>query len=178
MLSALHAMDKQVRASAAADLAAIGSAAVDPLVAALRDPRWEVRYRAAEALGQIQDPRVCAALAGALEDPRDHVRYMAAKGLGLRRCPGAVAGLCRALEDENEYVRRIAAVALGASVIEKHFCLSRKGKGPDDHMSLEPAEFTEMVRCIHNVELALGDGIKKPTPSEMKVMDQIRERMR
>ena len=107
-------MDKQVRASAAADMAAIGSAAVDPLVATLRDPRWEVRYRAAEALGQIQDPRVCVALAGTLEDPRDHVRYMAAKGLGLRQCPGSVAGLCRVLEDENEYVRRIAAVALGA----------------------------------------------------------------
>ncbi|MDD1639769.1 MAG: HEAT repeat domain-containing protein [Methanomicrobiales archaeon] len=114
LLSALHAMDKQVRAGAAADLAAIGSAAVDPLVAALRDPRWEVRYRAAEALGQIEDPRVCAALAGTLEDPRDHVRYMAAKGLGLRRCPGSVAGLCRALGDENEYVRRIAAGSLAA----------------------------------------------------------------
>jgi len=114
LLSALHAMDKQVRASAAADLAAIGSSAVAPLVTTLRDPRWEVRYRAAEALGQIQDPRVCVALAGTLEDPRDHVRYMAAKGLGLRRCPGAIAGLCRALEDENEYVRRVAAVSLGA----------------------------------------------------------------
>ena len=114
LLSALYTMDKQVRAGAAADLAAIGSAAVDPLVATLRDPRWEVRYRAAEALGQIQDPRVCAALAGALEDPRDHVRYMAAKGLGLRRCPGSVAGLCQALGDENEYVRRIAAVSLAA----------------------------------------------------------------
>ena len=114
LLAALHATDKGVRARAAADLAAIGSPAVDPLVATLRDPRWEVRYRAAEALGQIEDPLVCRALTRMLEDPRDHVRYMAAKGLGLRRCPAAVAGLCRALEDENEYVRRIAAVSLDA----------------------------------------------------------------
>jgi sialic acid synthase SpsE len=71
----------------------------------------------------------------------------------------------------------IAAIALGASVIEKHFCLSRKGKGPDDHMSLEPHEFKEMVRCIRNVELAMGDFVKKPTPSEMEVRDTIRARM-
>jgi HEAT repeat protein len=114
LLAALHATEKRVRAQAAADLAAIGSPAVDPLVTTLRDPRWEVRYRAAEALGQIHDPRVCGVLITALEDPRDHVRYMAAKGLGLQRCPGAVAGLCRALEDENEYVRRIAAGSMGA----------------------------------------------------------------
>jgi HEAT repeat protein len=114
LLAAVHATEKCVRAQAVADLAAIGSPAVDPLVATLRDPSWEVRYRAAEALGQIRDPRVCGALTVALEDPRDHVRYMAAKGLGLQRCPEAVAGLCRALEDENEYVRRIAAGSLGA----------------------------------------------------------------
>jgi HEAT repeat protein len=114
LLDALHAGDKQVRARAAADLAAIGSPAVDLLVVTLRDPRWEVRYRAAEALGQIDDPRVCPTLTGALGDPRDHVRYMAAKGMGIQRCPGTVPGLCRALEDENEYVRRIAAVSLAA----------------------------------------------------------------
>jgi HEAT repeat protein len=106
--------EKQVRARAAADLAAMGPPAVESLVATLRDPRWEVRYRAAEALGQIEDPRVCRALIDALEDPRDHVRYMAAKGLGLRRCTGVAAWLCRAMDDDNEYVRRIAAVSLGA----------------------------------------------------------------
>jgi HEAT repeat protein len=106
--------EKPVRARAAVDLAAMGPPAVPSLIATLRDPRWEVRYRAAEALGQIPDPRVCGALTAALKDPRDHVRYMAAKGLGLQRSPGAIAGLCRALEDENEYVRRIAAGSLGA----------------------------------------------------------------
>ena len=105
--------EKPVRARAAVDLAAMGSPAVDPLIATLRDTRWEVRYRAVEALGQIRDPRVCRALTGVLEDPRDHVRYMAAKGLGQQRCTGAVEELCRALADENEYVRRISAWSLG-----------------------------------------------------------------
>jgi HEAT repeat protein len=113
LLGSLHSADKPVRARAAADLAAIGSPAVDPLIATLRDTLWEVRYRAVEALGQIRDPRVCRALTGVLKDPRDHVRYMAAKGLGQQRCTGAVEELCRALADENEYVRRISAWSLG-----------------------------------------------------------------
>jgi len=62
----------------------------------------------------------------------------------------------------------IAAVALGASVIEKHFTLDRKMPGPDHQASLEPAELTAMVVAIRNIELALGDGIKRLTPSEAK----------
>jgi len=51
----------------------------------------------------------------------------------------------------------VAAVALGASVIEKHFTLSRKDEGADSTFSLEPAEFREMVDAIRIVELALGE---------------------
>jgi len=60
----------------------------------------------------------------------------------------------------------IAAVALGASVIEKHLTLDHGLPGPDHRSSLEPAEFSKMLRSIRNIELALGDGIKRPTPSE------------
>lgn len=62
----------------------------------------------------------------------------------------------------------IAAVAMGASVIEKHFTLDRKLPGPDHQASLEPAELKAMVTAIRNIELALGDGIKRLTPSEAK----------
>jgi N,N'-diacetyllegionaminate synthase len=62
----------------------------------------------------------------------------------------------------------IAAVALGASVIEKHFTLDRKMDGPDHAASLEPNELKAMVDAIRNIEKALGDGIKKPSPSEIK----------
>ena len=51
----------------------------------------------------------------------------------------------------------VAAVALGATVIEKHFTLSRKDEGPDSTFSLEPAEFREMVDAIRIVEQALGE---------------------
>jgi len=62
----------------------------------------------------------------------------------------------------------IAAVALGATVIEKHFTLDRNLPGPDHKASLEPHELKAMVTAIRNIEIALGDGIKRLTPSEVK----------
>ena len=62
----------------------------------------------------------------------------------------------------------IAAVALGAKVIEKHFTLDRNLPGPDHKASLEPYELKAMVTAIRNIEIALGDGIKRLTPSETK----------
>ena len=62
----------------------------------------------------------------------------------------------------------IAAVALGATVIEKHLTLDRNLAGPDHKASLEPDEFAVMVRAIRNIEQAMGDGIKRPSPSEAK----------
>ncbi len=62
----------------------------------------------------------------------------------------------------------IAAVALGACVIEKHFTLDKNMEGPDHKASLEPDELKQMVLAIRNIEKALGDGIKKPSSSEIK----------
>ncbi len=62
----------------------------------------------------------------------------------------------------------IAAVAMGASVIEKHFTLDNTLPGPDHKASLEPAELTAMILAIRNIELALGDGIKRLTQSEAR----------
>lgn len=62
----------------------------------------------------------------------------------------------------------IAAVALGATVIEKHFTLSRTLEGPDHKASLEPGELKAMVSAIRNIEVALGDKDKKVTASEAK----------
>lgn len=62
----------------------------------------------------------------------------------------------------------IAAVALGATVIEKHFTLDRNLPGPDHKASLEPHELKAMIDGIRNIERALGDGIKRPSVSELK----------
>lgn len=68
----------------------------------------------------------------------------------------------------------IAAVAMGASVIEKHFTLDKTQEGADHHMSLEPYELSQMVKCIRDVEAAMGDGVKKPTEYELKVRNRLR----
>lgn len=60
----------------------------------------------------------------------------------------------------------IAAAALGATVIEKHFTLSRELPGPDHKASLEPSELKQMVESVRNVEMALGREEKHVTPSE------------
>lgn len=69
----------------------------------------------------------------------------------------------------------IAAVALGASVIEKHFTLDRNLPGPDHKASLEPNELKAMVTNIRNIEVALGDGIKRITISEAKNKSIVRK---
>ena len=60
----------------------------------------------------------------------------------------------------------VAAVALGARIIEKHFTLDKKMKGPDQFFSADPKEFAMLVRCIRETEAALGSTVKKFRPSE------------
>ncbi|MEI8217692.1 MAG: pseudaminic acid synthase [Elusimicrobiota bacterium] len=50
----------------------------------------------------------------------------------------------------------IAGVALGARIIEKHFILNKSLGGPDASFSLEPTEFTTMVKSIREVESSIG----------------------
>jgi N-acetylneuraminate synthase/N,N'-diacetyllegionaminate synthase len=60
----------------------------------------------------------------------------------------------------------VAAAARGAAIIEKHLTTDTTLPGPDHRASLDPAEFAAMVRAIRAVESALGDGVKRPMPSE------------
>lgn len=69
----------------------------------------------------------------------------------------------------------IAAVAIGATVIEKHFTLSREMEGPDHKASLEPDELKAMVDAIRNVEVAIGSGEKKLQDSEVSNVKVVRK---
>ncbi|MGX9984905.1 N-acetylneuraminate synthase [Soonwooa purpurea] len=70
----------------------------------------------------------------------------------------------------------IAAVALGATIIEKHFTLDKTMEGPDHAASLEPLELKAMVKSIRNIDVAMsGDGIKKPSESELKNIEIARK---
>lgn len=90
----------------------------------------------------------------------------------LKECLGLPAGI----SDHSSGVEvPIAAAALGAEVIEKHLTLSRDMEGPDHKASMEPDEFKYMVKCIRNVELALGSGCKHVTDSERENADAARK---
>ena len=69
----------------------------------------------------------------------------------------------------------IAAVAMGASVIEKHFTISRDLDGPDHKASLEPDELKAMVSAIRNIEKAMGNGEKIAQSSELKNKEVVRK---
>lgn len=60
----------------------------------------------------------------------------------------------------------VAAVSLGACIIEKHFTLDRKQKGPDHPFALEPKELYDLVKSIRNAEESLGSYKKAHTKSE------------
>lgn len=69
----------------------------------------------------------------------------------------------------------VAAVALGAEIIEKHFTLDKNMEGPDHKASLDPNELKEMIYSIRNLEIALGNGIKSYTESELNTMKVARK---
>jgi len=62
----------------------------------------------------------------------------------------------------------VCAVALGASVVEKHFTLSREIQTPDSFFSIEPRELKELVENIRIAEKALGKVCYEPTEDEKK----------
>lgn len=66
---------------------------------------------------------------------------------------GVVTGLSDHTLDNTT---AIASVALGASIIEKHFTLDRKGGGPDDSFSLEPSELANLCSGARTAWRALG----------------------
>lgn len=69
----------------------------------------------------------------------------------------------------------IASSALGAAVIEKHFTLDRKMAGPDHRASIEPQELKEMVDAVRAIELARGDGKKRPQKEELEMRNIARK---
>ena len=65
----------------------------------------------------------------------------------------------------------VTAVALGACAIEKHLTLTREEPGPDSAFSLEPSEFSDLVRSVREAEEALGRVRYGPSPSEVPSLE-------
>ncbi|MCJ9707749.1 N-acetylneuraminate synthase [Bordetella hinzii] len=121
------------------------------------------------ALNVIEDAGTPRSKVTILHCTTEYPAPMADVNLRAMHSLGQAFGLPVGYSDHTEGIEiPIAAVALGATVIEKHFTLSREMPGPDHKASLEPAELSAMVRAIRNVELAMGDGVKRPTAVELK----------
>jgi len=120
LVEALADPEKSVREQAMLSLVDAGKSAIGPLTETLaKEPKWQARYRAAEALGKLADEDVLQPLIRSLKDNRDHVRYMAAKGLKELGDSRAVEPLIILLADENRVVRMMTARALSAIGGEK-----------------------------------------------------------
>ncbi|MBI2936088.1 MAG: N-acetylneuraminate synthase family protein [Chloroflexi bacterium] len=68
----------------------------------------------------------------------------------------------------------VAAAALGACMIERHVTLDRAMWGTDQAASVEPQGLRRLVRDVHMVQIALGDGNKRVYESELPVMAKLR----
>nr|WP_281414968.1 pseudaminic acid synthase [Azospirillum picis] len=76
---------------------------------------------------------------------------------------GVVAGL----SDHSQGIAvPVAAAVMGASIIEKHFTLSRADGGVDSAFSLEPAEFRAMADGVRTATAAIGRVDYAVKPSE------------
>jgi HEAT repeat protein len=104
--------NENIRWAATSALARIGTAATDPLVAALDDTDRVERLRAAWALGQIGDERAIGKLISTLRDTDWSVRVHAADALGKLRAHQATDALLLLLNDKNTDVRRHVIAAL------------------------------------------------------------------
>lgn len=89
---------------------------------------------------------------------------------------GRAFGVKTGYSDHTQGVEvAIAAVAMGACIIEKHFTLDQSLPGPDHKASLEPEQLKAMVVAIRNIEQAMGDGVKQPSPNELRNLPIVRK---
>lgn len=72
------------------------------------------------------------------------------------------------------YIVCVAAVMLGATSIERHITIDRSMYGSDQAASLESIGWMRLVRDIRNIDIILGDGVKRVWPSEIPVMKKLR----
>ncbi len=69
-------------------------------------------------------------------------------------------------DHHNGIAMALVAYMLGARVVEKHFTLNHAWKGTDHPLSLMPEGMRKLVRDLRRAPVALGDGVKRPLPSE------------
>ena len=72
------------------------------------------------------------------------------------------------------YLVCVSAAVLGATSIERHITLDRTMYGSDQAASLEFPGLDRMVRNVKQIEMILGDGIKRVWDSEIPIRNKLR----
>lgn len=81
------------------------------------------------------------------------------------RYPNAIIGLS---DHTSGDVAVLGAISLGAKIIEKHFTDDTSRTGPDHKFAMDPQAWNLMIERSRDLELALGDGIKKVEANEIE----------
>jgi N-acetylneuraminate synthase len=76
--------------------------------------------------------------------------------------------------ESGSYLICVTAVLMGATSIERHITLDRTMYGSDHAASLEREGLSRMVRDIRQLDIILGDGVKKVWPSEIPKLKRLR----
>jgi sialic acid synthase SpsE len=91
-----------------------------------------------------------------------HVNLNVLRGFA-KKYPNAVLGLS---DHTTGHATVLGAVALGARVVEKHFTDDNARTGPDHAFAMNPKTWRDMVDRTRELELALGDGVKRIEANE------------
>jgi len=83
------------------------------------------------------------------------------------RWPGIITGLS---DHTHGHATVLGAVALGARAIEKHFTDDNSREGPDHKFAMNPQTWRTMVDATRELELAMGDGIKRVEGNEQQTV--------
>jgi N-acetylneuraminate synthase/sialic acid synthase len=90
------------------------------------------------------------------------------------RFPDLVVGLS---DHQSGIAMSLVAYMLGARVIEKHFTLNHAWKGSDHAFSLMPEGMRRLVRDLHRIPDAVGDGAKHRLPSEERPLEKMGKKL-
>jgi len=112
LIRALSSRDPKIQTDAAAVLARIGPAAMEPLVNALKTKNRTLRLGAISALAEIRDALAFDALVATTQDTSNEIRWQACIALGEMGDLRAVPSLLETLRDKDKYVRYASALSL------------------------------------------------------------------
>ena len=144
-----------------------------PMIVSTGGATLEDVDRAVEAIAALND-QICLLQCTAAYPAAVEELNLAVITTLRERYPDIVVGLS---DHQDGIAMASVAYMLGARVIEKHFTLSHTAKGTDHAFSLMPEGMRKLVRDLRRIPVAIGDGEKRPLPSEEKPLQKMGKKL-